>query len=673
MDGQNTTIGPEGVPAEAVLREIAPHVDAALYRARNADVAEAGADPAAHYAQSGWRERRDPNAWFSTSYYLRANPDIAAAGLNPLWHFLVQGRREGRRPRPLGASWRDALDRAAAVVWPDVPPPSTAPALAPEDLRRLLAAACAGARGLVVSVGHDRYIEVPGGTQLLIADEQRKFNGDRAAYLNLSPLRSGLGLAPDGPAPLWLNLLLDGAVRGIATAGSVALALAALATGAAASLPRLFVVHALHGHRPEAVAAIAAALRPEYAFFWLHDFGALCPSPRLLRNDIAFCHAPPPDSLACRVCVHGPTRGAHLARIRALFAAVPFHVVAPSAAALDLFARAADLPTQSRRVHPHATLAPGTTALPARDGAVRIALVGVAEYHKGWTRFRDLAEALRGVPGIELCHIASRAELRALDGVTLIAAETTPSKPFGMVQALAAQHIDLVLALSPWPETFGYAAHEALAAGADLLALAGSGHVEALAAATEGSRVLPDFSSLIDFLRDGAVAHVAARRASGRTPPLLRHTGSTATIAFDSAIAATTDAPDVHLLLRGGRLGGAVSGDTWRFELPEAAVDDPRRTVRLRSRHLRGVWDRAAEGERRRLGIAVASLLLDGEDVPAGDPRRLGGWHAAEPRWQWTDGDAALLVGAARCVEVTVRRFARYWRAPLLAPPEDAT
>lgn len=354
----------------------------------------------------------------------------------------------------------------------------------------------------------------------------------------------------------------------------------------------------------------------------------------------------------------------HIARVRALFAAVPFHLVAPSAEALTLFRAATDLPVVDTIVHPHARLEPVGTAPPREDDAPpRVAFVGEAALHTGWTRFRDMLPALAGTA--DFFHFAGKSDLHAPDGVTRIAAESTPTRPFGMVRALADHRIDLVLALSRWPEPFGTIAHEALAAGADLLATEGGGHVPA----TEGSLVLADDAAVLAFLRDGgAAAHVRARRAAGRQAFALVHTGSTATIAFDGS-PVTTDRPDVHVVLRGARLDGPETAGVCRFVLPPAGADDARRTIRLRSRHLRGAWDRDADGERRRLGIAVAEVRLDGETVPPGDPRRLGGWHPPEPGWQWTDGDAALLVGAATTLDVTVLPFARYWCAPLLAEP----
>jgi hypothetical protein len=542
---------------------------------------------------------------------------------------------------------------------------TNAPALGPEELRRMLAAAAAGARGLVLAIGAGGYLDTPGTVAVLVADEQRKFNGDRASYLYLSPMvrqATGTGLAPDGPAPFFFAVTLDGAERGVASLGSLVLALGSLASGPLAAQPRLLAVHALAGHRPEAIAALATALSPRHAFFWVHDFSAACGNATLLRNDREYCHAPQPTCTACRVCAHGPARPAHLARVRALFAAVNFVVVAPSAPALALFRAATDLPAAGHLVHPHLQLgaADGPNE-PATDGPARIAFAGPATIANGFFRFAMLVA--RTDDAAMFFQFAAPGEQPQLPGVTLVEAAATGTKPFALVYALAEHRIDFLVALAPSPEVFPAAALAARAAGAGVLATAGT------LPGDDGTIVLPDDAALAEFLRDGsAEACARERRPHRRAAPLL-HSGSTATIALAPGIAPTTDAPDVHLLLRGARLDGQRIGDTVRFALPPPDPAEPRRIVRLRSRSLRGAWDRAVEGERRRLGVAVTSLALDGADVPPGDPRRVGGWHKPDAEWQWTDGDAGLVVGAARQLDVTIRPLGRYWCAPLLTAP----
>ncbi len=84
--------------ASAAAAQVVPPelVDAPWYDFHNPDVAASGISASDHYAQYGWHEGRDPNAYFSTVGYLAANPDVRAAGLDPLTHFDEYGWKEGR-------------------------------------------------------------------------------------------------------------------------------------------------------------------------------------------------------------------------------------------------------------------------------------------------------------------------------------------------------------------------------------------------------------------------------------------------------------------------------------------------------------------------------------------------------------------------------------------------
>jgi hypothetical protein len=73
-------------------------LDDGFYLTTYPDVAASGMDPDLHFATFGWKEGRDPNAWFDTDWYLTQNSDVAAAGLNPLEHYWQYGWQEGRNP-----------------------------------------------------------------------------------------------------------------------------------------------------------------------------------------------------------------------------------------------------------------------------------------------------------------------------------------------------------------------------------------------------------------------------------------------------------------------------------------------------------------------------------------------------------------------------------------------
>lgn len=77
------------------INVIKKEFDASYYRNRYADMRN-HPDPLGHYLRNGWRQGRDPNPEFSTTFYLNRYPDVAAKKINPFYHYLVYGRDEGR-------------------------------------------------------------------------------------------------------------------------------------------------------------------------------------------------------------------------------------------------------------------------------------------------------------------------------------------------------------------------------------------------------------------------------------------------------------------------------------------------------------------------------------------------------------------------------------------------
>lgn len=106
--------------SSAQLEKLRAEFSAEYYVRHNPDVAEAGADPFAHYLACGWAEGRNPNSDFSTLYYLDANTDIAEAGINPFAHYILHGRKEGRLGLPMDSysvGQNSALLDPAEINW----------------------------------------------------------------------------------------------------------------------------------------------------------------------------------------------------------------------------------------------------------------------------------------------------------------------------------------------------------------------------------------------------------------------------------------------------------------------------------------------------------------------------------------------------------------------------
>jgi glycosyltransferase involved in cell wall biosynthesis len=62
------------------------------------DVLRAKLNPLNHYCEHGWREGRNPNAYFNSRFYLGQMNDRK---LNPLLHYIIKGKKSGLLPKPL--------------------------------------------------------------------------------------------------------------------------------------------------------------------------------------------------------------------------------------------------------------------------------------------------------------------------------------------------------------------------------------------------------------------------------------------------------------------------------------------------------------------------------------------------------------------------------------------
>ena len=71
--------------------------DGAWFTARNPDLHASSHAALLHWHRYGWRERRWPNPYFDTSYYLGHAPDCTG---DPLLHYIATGEAAGYRPVP---------------------------------------------------------------------------------------------------------------------------------------------------------------------------------------------------------------------------------------------------------------------------------------------------------------------------------------------------------------------------------------------------------------------------------------------------------------------------------------------------------------------------------------------------------------------------------------------
>jgi hypothetical protein len=84
--------------ADVAVLTAAGLIDANHYLVANNDVTDAQLDPVWHFCVYGWKEGRNPNAYFNTRWYTATNPEVTRLGVNPLVHYLLVGEPNDRRP-----------------------------------------------------------------------------------------------------------------------------------------------------------------------------------------------------------------------------------------------------------------------------------------------------------------------------------------------------------------------------------------------------------------------------------------------------------------------------------------------------------------------------------------------------------------------------------------------
>ena len=533
---------------QAVREVVAAEFSETYYLSTYPDVGKAGANALEHFLITGWREQRNPNSTFDTAFYISRNADIRDTGINPFWHYLVAGRAEGRLSKRAGGYRRDLIEKAHEAALEREQYTQTSGDNLAEDA--LLAALrihvdSLHPTGLVVSLSHDCYVRVVGGTQIFISDEQKLFNEYQFSYLHISPKHGQLAFAAERDNDEFL-IAADGVYVG-STQASVLLNVLEKFSSAVKYQEKYFVLHSFFGFTPAQITSLAGALSPQRSFYWTHDYSAVCEGYNLLRNDLHFCGAPAPTSMACRVCRYGSGRLSHIEKVKHLFDQLQFEVLAPSERAAHIWQQGVQFNVSQVRAHPHWVLQVQSSdklpadKSPAHGGAsdkvktlqraIRIAFIGYPKANKGWQIYKELVEAGSEKAGLEFYHLAS-ANTPSHLSCKFVVTEVTPDDRTRAIATLIEHQIDVVCMLSPWPETFSFVTHEAIMAGIRVVCLADSGNVAALAAKNYRVSVYEDPSALSLGLRspefkkqikaDRLAQHRYDATASGATVSIVR-------------------------------------------------------------------------------------------------------------------------------------------------------
>lgn len=511
----SATLDPQQQLAEDA-QEIAAEIDFPFYRATSGRDFDDPIAAARHYLQIGWEQGLDPTPHFSTRAYLSHYPDIADANIPPFLHYVRAGRVEGRLAQDKAEDVARTLAAAPTLEslegdWLFAHPEKT-PMQRELGAQQLLSALKGTDENLIFAFTHDDFLKVRGGIQLCVGKEMKIAKGRGVGYVALHPARPRPRLAPPGDSPV-LFATVAGTRIGPLHIDSILDVARRFRNNRKIDI----VLHALLGHSPEDIAALAKTAGAERLTAWLHDQFFLCPSFALQSNLVRQCNGPEPSSAACRMCLFGEERHEHLRRLHALVKMIPTQAIAPSKPAADIVFANGDLPFERFEIAAHDTLTEGPAIASAKSGSTTIAFIGAPVRHKGYPVFRDIARRNLGRDDVRFLYFGSPTHREP--GIPTIPVDVTAENPAAMIDALKREKVDFVLHWAQFVETYSFATIEALQAGAYVITHPGSGNVAAIVEHTGRGHVLNDTAMLDAFLDRKSLAK--ATRACRRKQPSL--------------------------------------------------------------------------------------------------------------------------------------------------------
>ncbi len=471
-------------------RNPSPLFDTSFYLESNPDVARAGVNPLVHYLTRGAAEGRDPNPLFDTSHYLESNPGVARAGINPLVHFMAWGACECRDPATSAGIPSVSLTlKSLETKYSSYPTRIPVASLTAEGLVRTLMEAMPQSR-FVVALSHDNYATVVGGVQIFVSDEQRICNENQIGYLHFFPTNPRPMLARPEET-FYVSINCNGRLVAECQADLALESIKQLLQGTTRKTLSNIILHQLLGFNINWVRRLVDETGNGKALFWVHDFFALCPCYTLMRNDIAYCDAPPAGSSSCRICTYGDERPRHLQSFHDLFNHLDLTVVAPSHYVQRIWKEKADFRSSEVRVMPHCHIKWEETRRPTNaqpQSPLRIGFLGLPYHHKGWTTWKQIVQRFGSDSRYRFFHFSTIEDHSPL--LTYIPVSVSPKNRQAMTDALRMHRIDVAFLWSVWPEPFCFTLHEAMAAGCYVITHPNSGNVQATVLQTSCGSVL---------------------------------------------------------------------------------------------------------------------------------------------------------------------------------------
>jgi glycosyltransferase involved in cell wall biosynthesis len=387
--------------------------------------------------------------------YIQMYPDVADANVNAYFHYYTAGRAEGRRNR-LSVSTGIAKEFHRLISHGLTGEPASK-AGGTEQLAEKIADANVGE--FYVLLSHDNPLENLGGIQQVVAAELDLIIGREGSYLHIFPEFSKASYDDKGDTDLTVGAIIDGTFCGYVR-------MSALVNILRVSIVQIaqLRIHHLFGQNRHTL-DLLSKLPVRSKTYIIHDHSFLCDGYHLLRNNLSFCNSPSIDTPSCTFCVHGNSRRNRINLLNQLHEE-GYTLNAPSKRIIEVCQKHHE--NASIKLLPHWSFSENksNTTTPVRR--VSVAYCGFDVFHKGYDLFKNSVKN-NSSPEINFFYLGAQRPVDLPTRVSYIQVRSPHLDAQAFKIELIRRNIHVVIMPSRCPESFGFIAHEAKAAGCTVL------------------------------------------------------------------------------------------------------------------------------------------------------------------------------------------------------------
>lgn len=351
-----------------------------------------------------------------------------------------------------------------------------------------------------LSISYDNYLLRDGGLPKYIEEQKEAFSSLEIGYVHIAPIRKFLFMDKKYILHDLYTVVINGNYRGIFTEKQTADLLQAKQKEGE-NLIGIFIHHCIKVN----MSFLDFLLRwiPDVpVFFYIHDYYSVCPNFLMLKNDTFFCGKEKRSEEKCKECScyrSGMKESSIMSNFLDKYCnrIIP---VSPSDTAKKIWLNTYRQYNGKIKVVPHLVWNDFYREnMHFSTEKIRIAYVGAALAHKGWSTWTDLYEIFgKNNDSYELFTFGQNTP--KCINTTQVNVSITLKESESMQANLRKFQIDCVLLWSNWPETYSYTFFESYAANTFILTCENSGNIADMVNQAGNGLVLKDEGELREVL-----------------------------------------------------------------------------------------------------------------------------------------------------------------------------